>query len=202
MKYVLTNERKEIVVHIDPNTDQKVVLYRIVALRDFKTVALVRKVKYEDGKAIFFYQREEIEIKSGQKGGYVQSMKNLSQDGSCWIDKKAAAFGNSSVEDESYLGDHAAIGDHVKLRDNTKVIDFVQLGGEITLCGNSIVIGPNAYFDKGVYKDLFLGKDIAQTSSQKNTKKPPEKSPKDSLGGKIKIECQVDGKKIVNDFEF
>lgn len=197
MKYVMTNEKAEIKI----NKDQKVVLYRIVALRDFKTSALVRKIRYEEGKMVVSYQKEEKEIKSGQKGGYIQSMKNLSQDGSCWVDDKAVAFANSSVEDESYLGDHAAIGDHVKLRDNTKVIDFVQLGGEITLCGNSIIIGSNAYFDKGVYKDLYLGKSKEPTTNQKKSKKNTVETPEKPLG-KIKIECVIDGKKIVNDIDF
>lgn len=48
-------------------------LYRIEALRDFGP------------------------IKAGDKGGFVQSDHNLSQEGCCWISGEAKVFGNAKV---------------------------------------------------------------------------------------------------------
>lgn len=197
MKYIMSNERKEIII----DQGQKVVLYRIVSLRDFTAFALKRKVKYEEGNRIVYYQIEEKPIRVGQKGGFVQSLKNLSQEGSCWIDDDAFACGQSLVEDDAYLGDHAAIGDRVRLSESTKVTDFVQLGGSMQLCGKSKAIGSGSYKDEKRFRDTFIGKDIVQNPKPISDKKISKYYEK-PLGGKIKIECQIDGKKIVNDFEF
>lgn len=56
-----------------------VTLYRIEALRNFGS------------------------IKAGDKGGFVQSYHNLSQEGDCWIHGEAKVFGNAKVYENAQV---------------------------------------------------------------------------------------------------
>ena len=195
MKYILTNEVRK----VKPRKGKQVVLYRIRATRNFTTYSFKRKIRFKDDKRTIVYEIEEKLVKAGDPGGFVQSEKNLSQKGSCWIDDEAYAFGSAVVRDDAYLGGKARIGDNVKLLDNTKVVDNIQLGGNNKLTGRSKAIGEGIYYDNGTYNNVCLGKIEVKAPSEKTNKK--SKDPSNS-SGKIKIEIQLGGKKIVNDFEF
>lgn len=62
-----------------------VTLYRIEALRNFGS------------------------IKAGDKGGFVQSYHNLSQEGDCWIHGEAKVFGNAKVYENAQVFGRAAV---------------------------------------------------------------------------------------------
>lgn len=71
-KYRLTEETITIT-----RNGVEVTLHRIEALRDFWC------------------------IKAGERGGYVESEANLSQEGDCWICGNAKVYGNAEVYDNS-----------------------------------------------------------------------------------------------------
>lgn len=96
-------------------------VYRIKALKDFS------------------------DIKKGDIGGYVESEKNLSQEGDCWIYGNAIACDysevcdNAKVAGNSLVCNYSIVGDNSTVCDNTVVREYAIVGGKAIVCGNSVV---------------------------------------------------------------
>ena len=113
-KYELTDETIEF---------NGVTLHRISALRD------IRDIKNGDIKS----------VRAGDFGGYIESEKNLSTTGSCWVcgnakvyenavidgralvDREAVVRGEACISDNSFITGNAFIEGHAFLYDNTTV---------------------------------------------------------------------------------
>ena len=108
-------------------------LYRIEALKDFGNV------------------------KKGDKGGYVQSEENLSQEGDCWIFDNAKVYGSAIVSDSAQVFGNAEVWGNAKVYDktlvygnafvydnalvfgNAKVSDNAEVSGKAKVFGNAKV---------------------------------------------------------------
>ena len=109
-------------------------LYRIEALRDFGS------------------------IKAGDKGGFVQSYHNLSQEGDCWIHGEAKVFGNAKVYENAKVFGSAKVYGSASVKGNAfvfgsaKVYDWAKVYGKAQVFGDAKVYG-NAFVhgDAGVY---------------------------------------------------
>ena len=108
-------------------------LYRIEALKDFS------------------------DVNKGDKGGFVESEKNLSQDGTCWvydtakIHGNAVIFGNATVYDDvevwgfaNIYGD-AEIYGQAEIRDNASVSGNVKIYCYVTICGYAKIKSDSDY---------------------------------------------------------
>ncbi|MBR4002760.1 MAG: hypothetical protein IKI95_01650 [Clostridia bacterium] len=100
IKYYISYHPDHTLEYIDP-TGREITLHRIIAKKDILVGSL------ESGKLIY----------AGTLGGFVESGKNLSQQGVCWIDKNSVVCGTSQVS-----------GD-VQVLDNSLVFDNAQLSG-------------------------------------------------------------------------
>lgn len=126
-------------------------LYRIEALRNFGS------------------------IKAGDKGGFVQSYHNLSQEGDCWIHGEAKVFGNAKVYENAQVFGRAEVcgyasvkGDafvfgRAKVYDWAKVCGKAQVFGDAKVYGNAFVHGDAEVYDKAevfgvasVYGNAFV----------------------------------------------
>ena len=94
-------------------------LYRIQALKDFG------------------------DVKAGDKGGWVESERNLSQDGNCWIYDDSIAFGNSHV-----------IGD-AKILNDSEIFEFACVAGNAVIDRNSTICGESFIKDAKVL-NMFI----------------------------------------------
>lgn len=65
-------------------------------------------------------------ITKGQKGGFVESEENLSQEGDCWI------------------------GYNAKVYDSAKIFNNAEICGHAEICGNAIVSGKAQVYDKAI----------------------------------------------------
>ena len=98
-------------------------LYRIEALKDFGIV------------------------KKGDKGGYVQSEENLSQEEDCWISDNAKVFdsavvyNNAKVFDNAYVCGNAKVYCKAEVCGNAKVYCDAIVYGKALVCGNAKVFG-------------------------------------------------------------
>jgi carbonic anhydrase/acetyltransferase-like protein (isoleucine patch superfamily) len=90
-------------------------LFRVVALRDFDTVT------YSD------------------VGGWVESEKNLSQDGNAWIKDEAKIFDNAHISGEAKVYDNAQIFGDAHIYDNALVFDNARVYGNALVSGSSVV---------------------------------------------------------------
>lgn len=115
-------------------------LYRIRALKSYPFVKEKVKEKNDDKR---FENRISIEavlrstIKStytpqkGDLGGFVQSEKNLSQQGNCWV------ADNAKVYDNAKISGNAEVLDNAEVFDNSEISGNVSIGGITEICGNT-----------------------------------------------------------------
>lgn len=96
-------------------------LYRIEALRDF------------------------ADVKKGDKGGYVESEKNLSHEGDCWVYNSAKVYDNARVYDNAKVYDDAVVRGSAKVfrramvRDNAMIYDKAVVFGKVIIHDNAKV---------------------------------------------------------------
>ena len=90
-------------------------LHRIEALRDFST------------------------IKQGEKGGFVESEYNLSQEGNCWIYDNAKVFDNARVYDNASVCGEACISDNSIIRDHANVSGYACISCKSRIYGKVFI---------------------------------------------------------------
>jgi len=97
--------------------------------------------------------KDIIFAKKGDKGGFIESERNLSQDGQCWIADDAKVFDNALVENDAIvyqratISDHATISDYARIsgsaqvRDYARIVDVANVNGEAEIRDGVLVHG-------------------------------------------------------------
>jgi len=89
------------------------------------------------------YQIESVcsfsDIKTGDRGGWVQSLNNLSQNGECWIYEHAQVGHNAIVSGNAKIYDRAVVFDSAQILGKAKVFGFSQVSGRSQIYGNSMI---------------------------------------------------------------
>lgn len=104
-----------------------VTLYRIEALRNFGS------------------------IKAGDKGGFVQSYHNLSQEGDCWIHGEAKVFGNAKVYENAQVFGRAEVCGYASVKGDALVFGRAEVYGWAKVFGKAQV-----FCDAKVYGNAFV----------------------------------------------
>lgn len=138
-------------------------LYQIRALREIQNERMI------------------VSIKKGELGGYVESEKNLSQEGNSWICQSARVYENALVKDGSLVGNNVIVRGNAAIEDDayvramsigkTIIEDNARIGGISTvgledpfvvfnhkgtrICGNSAILG-NTMIDRTDVKDSVI----------------------------------------------
>lgn len=68
-----------------------------------------------------------LDVKVGELGGYIESEKNLSQEGDCWI------------YDDARVYDNAVVCGNARVRGDAKVYDNDMVSGYAVVSGDSII---------------------------------------------------------------
>lgn len=103
-------------------------LYRIQALRDFG------------------------DVKKGDLGGYIQTQKNLSHSGNCWIYDKAIAGDDSKVKDNAKVMDGAIVSGAAVVSKNAVLTDGTRVASSAIVTDNAVVKFTDIY-GENVIKD-------------------------------------------------
>lgn len=103
-------------------------LYRIQALRDFG------------------------DVKKGDLGGYIQTEKNLSHSGNCWIYDKAIAGDDSKVKDNAKVMDGAIVRGAAVVSKNAVLTDDAKVASSAIVTDNAVVKFTDIY-GENVIKD-------------------------------------------------
>ena len=98
-------------------------LYRIEALRNFGS------------------------IKAGDKGGFVQSYHNLSQEGDCWLHGEAKVFGNAKVYENAQVFGRAEVCGYASVKGDAFVFGIAKVYGSAFVKGNAFVFGRAEVYD-------------------------------------------------------
>lgn len=118
-------------------------LYRIKALRNFN------------------------DVHEGDIGGYIESDKNLSHEGDCWIYDDSKAYDNatvsdnaivknsSSVIDNAYIVSNSVIDSNSIISGSSKIFDNCRVSDKSTVSGNSI-LKSNVSIESSIIKDNVI----------------------------------------------
>lgn len=80
-------------------------------------------------------------VSRGSLGGFIESEKNLSHYGSCWIYDTARAYGESRVSGEARLSERASVFQNASIRDKAFVSGQAVVRGESMIYENAFVHG-------------------------------------------------------------
>ena len=80
------------------------------------------------------------DVKKGDKGGFVESENNLSQDGDCWIHDDAMVYSSAKI------CDNAMVYGNAKVCDNAIIYGDAKVFGNARVCDNAIIYGDARVF--------------------------------------------------------
>ena len=75
------------------------------------------------------------DVKIGDKGGFIESENNLSQEGTCWV------YNNAKVLEQAVVSGDACIYDNAVVCGNALVYDNAEVTTKATIRGNSKIYG-------------------------------------------------------------
>lgn len=108
-----------------------------------------------DGRKLFRIEaiKDFYYIKKGSVGGFIESEKNLSQAGSCWVFNDAMVYDNARIYDDARIYNNAEVYEnaevfgsvevsgHARVYGNAKVFCNAEVYGEAEVFGNAIIHG-------------------------------------------------------------
>lgn len=101
-------------------------------------------------------------IKKGEKGGYIQQYKNLSQYGDCWVYDDATVFEdavileNARVSRNAVISGDAIVRGHATVTDNAKVLYHAIVDDGSYICDNATVSGGTVSENAWVVDDSYI----------------------------------------------
>ena len=69
-------------------------------------------------------------VKARDKGGWVESEKNLSQKGTCWVFDDAEVSGNAKVFDDAEVSGNAKVFGNAEVSGNAKVYGYAKVSSD------------------------------------------------------------------------
>ena len=98
-------------------------------------------VTYHRIRACKDFDVQGYHVKAGDLGGYVESERNIDQDGNAWVDNNAMVVGNARVRDDAVVGGNAVVVGNARVGSNAVVIGNAVINGLARVRGNAIIIG-------------------------------------------------------------
>ena len=86
-------------------------------------------------------------ISAGDKGGFVQSELNLSQEGNCWIDSEAMVYDKAMIFDNAKLHGNAKVFGHAFVFGHAEVYGRAKVYGYAEVCSLAKVYGNASVHD-------------------------------------------------------
>ena len=110
-------------------------------------------VTYHRIRACKDFDVQGYHVKAGDLGGYVESERNIDQDGNGWISGlalisgNARVCGNAHVRGNAWISDNACVYGNAEVGGNAEVDDNARVGGNAQICDDAWV-GGNAEVNK------------------------------------------------------
>ena len=90
-------------------------------------------------------------IKKGELGGWIESEKNLSQDGDAWVCDNATVYGNAKVCDNATVFGNTMVCDDATVCRNARVDGNATISGDATVRGKEDFIVFKNWWSSGRY---------------------------------------------------
>lgn len=94
---------------------------------------------------------EFSDLWEGDKGGFVESEHNLSQEGNCWIYDDACVYDNARVDGDARIYGDVRVCGNSFVTENALVTDNAVISGNSTIYGNARIRGNEHISDTDVY---------------------------------------------------
>ena len=91
-------------------------------------------------------------IEKGDLGGWIESEKNLSQDGDAWVFDNAKVRGNATIRGDAWVFDNAEVSGNAIVSGNATISGNATVSGYAVVCGNAKVRGKE---DSIVFKNWW-----------------------------------------------
>ena len=78
-----------------------------------------------------------FDVLKGDKGGFVESEENLSQEGDCWVYDTAKVWGDARVLDNAKVYCDVSVYGNASIYENAEVWGNVMVFGNAKVCGNA-----------------------------------------------------------------
>jgi hypothetical protein len=95
---------------------------------------------------------------AGTIGGWLESERNLAQDGECWVADEAVVWGAARVTDAAWVFDSAWVWDEARIFEDAVVCESARVGGLGLGVGGSARVGGSAVIDRRMC--LMMGEHI------------------------------------------
>ena len=97
----------------------------------------------QNGKKLYQIQslKNFSDVKVGELGGYIESEKNLAQEGDCWILDEAKVYGNAKVFRNARISGYAIVSGNARISGYAIVSDYAIVSGEAKVLGDGNVCG-------------------------------------------------------------
>ena len=114
-----------------------------------KKYKLTKETMYFDGVTLHRIKalKDFGSVEAGELGGWVESERNLSQSGDCWIAMEAKAYGGAEIGDSAILTRKAiacgnsTICNDTLISDESVIRGFTYLYGNVEVYGESVIDG-------------------------------------------------------------
>lgn len=105
-------------------------------------------------------------VRAGDLGGYVESERNLSQDGDAWISGDAMAVQRSRLEGAALATDEVLLSGFAILRDNARMSRFSRADGHAIIGGQArLTNAASAHDTVTISADITIGDAFAMTGN-------------------------------------
>ena len=91
------------------------------------------------------------DVLCGEKGGWIESEKNLSQDGNAWVYRHATVFGDAVVRDNAWVYGNTLVGGNSQVYGNSTVFGHAWVYGDARVGGNADYIVFKNWWSSGRY---------------------------------------------------
>lgn len=118
-------------------------------------------------------------VRAGDLGGFIETEKNLSHAGNCWVDVGAKVYDHAFVLTGAYVGEGAEVFDNASVGDIARVFGVsaavygrAQVFGDTIICGNARVYECARVFGQAViegYVHVFGNANIYGQAHLKGT---------------------------------
>lgn len=125
-------------------------------IKKYKKIIAISEKKYKiTNETIFYYDKtlRRIEalkdfgdVKKGDKGGYIETEDNLSQEGNCWV------YGNAKVLDLSRVYENAIIKGQATIYGSAEVGGNAVVTDNAKIYDNAIIHGYSKVYDKAMVR--------------------------------------------------
>lgn len=96
-------------------------------------------------------------VKAGDRGGYMESERNLSQSGSCWVDDIAMIYENAKISGNAIASGHTIVNKNAIVGGNAKVLGYAKVSDSAKVLDRAVIGSFASVWDSAIIKgDAWL----------------------------------------------